>query len=84
MSQIVRLGEVANGRFVALLFTESGLADYIGEVRVANMGRFNTVTNGRFRVSEFNDRFPAMNLKRIQSPGDPFLTLAFLYSGRSG
>jgi len=42
------------------------------------MGRLDTVTNDRFQVSEFNDRFPAMNLKSGWSPGDPFLPVAFL------
>jgi len=48
------------------------------------MGRLDTVTNGRFQVSEFNDSFPAINLKSGLSPGDPFLTVAFLQSGQSG
>jgi hypothetical protein len=34
-------------------------------------GRLDTVTNGRFQVSELNDSFPAMNLKSGRSPGDP-------------
>ncbi|OAI05284.1 hypothetical protein [Methylomonas methanica] len=47
------------------------------------MGRFNSVTNGRFQVSEFHDSFRAMNLKSGQSPGDPNLTVAFLQTGPS-
>jgi DNA-binding transcriptional ArsR family regulator len=39
--------------------------------RVSLSGRLNSVTNGRFQVSEFNDSFPAMNLKSGRSPGDP-------------
>jgi hypothetical protein len=41
------------------------------------------VTNGRFQESEFNDSLPAMNLKRRQSHGDPFLPVVFLQSGQS-
>ena len=40
------------------------------------------MTNGRFQVSEFNDSFPAINLKSGLSPGDPFLTVAFIESGQ--
>jgi hypothetical protein len=39
------------------------------------VGRLDTVTNGRFQVSEFNDSFRAMNLKSGRSPGDPLQTL---------
>ncbi|MDP3529368.1 hypothetical protein [Methylicorpusculum sp.] len=46
-------------------------------------GRLNSVTNGRFQVSEFNDSFSAINLKRRQSPGDPFLPVGLLQSRRS-
>jgi len=49
----------------------------------AAQGRSNSVTNGCFQVSEFNDRFPAMNLKRRRSLADPFLTLALLQTGHS-
>jgi hypothetical protein len=42
------------------------------------------VTKDRFQVSEFNDSFPAINLKSGLSPGDPFLTVEFLQSGQSG
>jgi hypothetical protein len=41
------------------------------------------VTNGRFQVSEFNDSFPAMNLKSRLSPGDPNLTVALLQTSQS-
>lgn len=51
------------------------------------MGRLDTVTNGRFQVSELNDSCPAMNLKSGRSPGDPNLPLNFvnpvLHTGRS-
>jgi hypothetical protein len=33
--------------------------------------RLNSVTNGRFQESDFNDSFSAINLKRRQSAGDP-------------
>ncbi len=48
----------------------------------ASRGRLDTVTNGRFQVSEFNDSFPAMNLKSGRSPGDPNPPYTFLQSGR--
>jgi hypothetical protein len=51
---------------------------------LAVMGRLDTVTNDRFQVSEFNDSFPAMNLKRRRSFGDPFLLVAFLQIGQPG
>ena len=35
------------------------------------MGRLISVTNGCFQVSEFNDSFQAINLKKGRSPGDP-------------
>jgi len=38
-------------------------------------GRLNSVTNGSFQVSEFNDSFPAMNLKSRRSPSDPLLSI---------
>ncbi|MDO8941087.1 MAG: hypothetical protein Q7U98_18185 [Methylicorpusculum sp.] len=47
------------------------------------LGWSESLTTGRFLVSEFNDRFPAMNLKRRRSPGDPFLPLAVLQTGQS-
>jgi hypothetical protein len=47
------------------------------------MGRFDSVTNGSYRVSEFNDGFRVMNLNSWQSQGDPFLPLALLQTGQS-
>ena len=44
---------------------------------MSSWGRLDTVTNGRFQVSELNDSFPAMNLKSGRSPGDPFATLGY-------
>ncbi|OAH99968.1 hypothetical protein A1353_19815 [Methylomonas methanica] len=41
------------------------------------------MTNGRFQVSEFNDSFPAMNLKSGRSPGDPNWPFALLLTGQS-
>ena len=41
---------------------------------MSGKGRLETVTNGRFQVSDFNDSFPAMNLKSRQSPSDPLQT----------
>ncbi|MGY6275074.1 hypothetical protein [Methylomonas sp. MgM2] len=35
------------------------------------------------QAPEFNDGFPAMNLKNGRSLDDPFLTIALLQSGRS-
>ncbi len=49
---------------------------------MTGLGRLNSVTNGRFQESEFNDSFPAINLKRRQSPGDPFLPVGLLQSGQ--
>ncbi|WP_404360440.1 hypothetical protein [Methylotuvimicrobium sp. KM1] len=46
--------------------------------RQSAWGRLDSVTNGRFQVSEFNDSFPAMNLKSGRSPNDPFPPVAFL------
>ena len=43
------------------------------------MGRLDSVTNGRFQVSEFNDSFPAMNLKSGRSPGDPNQKVAEIF-----
>ncbi len=43
---------------------------------MTSLGRLNSVTNGSFQVSEFNDSFPAMNLKSGRSPSDPKATLA--------
>jgi len=37
-------------------------------------GRLNSVTTGGFQESDFIDRFPAMNLMRTRSPGDPQAT----------
>jgi hypothetical protein len=42
-----------------------------------------TVTNGRFQVSELNDSFPAMNLKSGRSPGDPNRPVVLLQTGQS-
>jgi hypothetical protein len=36
------------------------------------------------QVSEFYDSYPAMNLKRRRSFGDPFLLVAFLQIGQPG
>jgi hypothetical protein len=47
------------------------------------LGRFNSVTNGRFQALEFNDSCPAINLMSGRSPGDPFLPFAFLKTGQS-
>ncbi|MCD2448868.1 hypothetical protein GO003_000435 [Methylicorpusculum oleiharenae] len=55
-----------------------------GETRVSKMGRLNSVTNGRFQVSEFNDSFPAMNLKRRRSPCNLKLTFEALRSMSAG
>ena len=38
---------------------------------MTGLGRLGTVTNGSFRESEFNDRFPAVNLKSGRSRPDP-------------
>jgi hypothetical protein len=38
------------------------------------LGRFDTVTNGSYRESEFNDGFQAMNLKRPTDAIDPKLS----------
>jgi hypothetical protein len=51
---------------------------------MAGLGRLGTVTKGRFRESEFNVSFPAMNLMSGRSTPDPFLTATLLQSGRSG
>ena len=40
------------------------LTGSFGEARLAKMGRLNSLANGRFKESEFNDSFPAMNLKK--------------------
>ncbi|MEQ1528976.1 MAG: hypothetical protein ABL925_06640, partial [Methylococcales bacterium] len=42
-----------------------------------------SVTNGRLRVSEFNDGFRAMNLRGRQSHGDPNPSIEFLQTGQS-
>jgi hypothetical protein len=47
------------------------------------MGRINSVTNGSFQVSEFNDGFPAMNLKNGRSTPDPNPSIEFLQTGHS-
>lgn len=44
------------------------------KLRMSGRGRLDSVTNGRFQVSQFNDSFPAMNLKSGRSPGDPMPT----------
>jgi len=50
---------------------------------MAGKGRLDTVTNGGFRVLEFNDSFPAINLRSGRSTPDPNLTVAFLQTGPS-
>lgn len=45
--------------------------------RQSAWGRFNSVTTGSFRESEFNDSFPAMNLKSRQAHEAP-LTAIYL------
>ncbi|WKJ90260.1 hypothetical protein QZJ86_19975 [Methylomonas montana] len=41
------------------------------------------MTNGSYRVSEFNDGFRVMNLNSWQSQGDPKRPVALLQTGQS-
>jgi hypothetical protein len=47
------------------------------------MGRFDSVTSGRFQVSEFNVSFPVMNLRSGQSRHDPLQPVVLLQTGHS-
>ena len=40
------------------------------------VGRLGTVTNGRFQELEFNDLFPAMNLKKRRPTGSGRLVMS--------